>query len=266
MTISPFGSPRVRLACAVALAAALAGPGSARPSAQAAAKAAARAEARRRLHRQDQGGHRRPADPDRAGRSPAGVRQGADAAEVPRLHPRRAGQADVPQGHRPLHGGARQGVRPRDDDEDRRERRRARHGRGGGRRRGDDQEPRQVSPDHRAAHRSAQADRRAGEAAHRDRQADLLRDGQHPLARDRQPRDADGAGLPAGGRRVAVHPDDPQQRRSSCSRRRAKSTAARSRSTTSAPRQRGSRRRRWSTGASTCSTTTTATASASACG
>ena len=40
MTISPFGSPRVRLACAVALAAALAGPGSARPSAQGAAKAA----------------------------------------------------------------------------------------------------------------------------------------------------------------------------------------------------------------------------------
>ena len=40
MTISPFGSPRVRLACAVALAAALAGPGSARPSAQATAKAA----------------------------------------------------------------------------------------------------------------------------------------------------------------------------------------------------------------------------------
>ena len=39
MTISPFGSPRVRLACAVALAATLAGPGSARPSAQAAGKA-----------------------------------------------------------------------------------------------------------------------------------------------------------------------------------------------------------------------------------
>ena len=39
MTSSPFGSPRVRLACAFALAAALAGLGSARPSAQAAGKA-----------------------------------------------------------------------------------------------------------------------------------------------------------------------------------------------------------------------------------
>src|SRR5690349_3655176 len=40
MSISPFGSPRVRLAGAGALAGALAGPGSARPSAQAAAKPA----------------------------------------------------------------------------------------------------------------------------------------------------------------------------------------------------------------------------------
>ncbi len=79
-----------------------------------------------------------------------------------------------------------------------------------------------------------------------------------------QPRDADGAGVPARGRGVAVHPDDPQQHRSSCSRRRPKWTAARRRSTTSVALQKpASRRRRWSTGASTSSTTTTATASAS---
>ena len=38
------------------------------------------------------------------------------------------------------------------------------------------------------------------EAADRHRQADLLRDRQHPHAGDRQPRDADRAGVPAGGR------------------------------------------------------------------
>ena len=54
---------------------------------------------------------------------------GAVAAEVPRLHPGRARQADLPQGHRPLPRGARQGVAARDDVQDRQERRGARHGR-----------------------------------------------------------------------------------------------------------------------------------------
>ncbi len=43
--------------------------------------------------------------------------------------PGEPGKHDLPQGHRPLPRGARQGVRPRDDVQDRRERRRARHGR-----------------------------------------------------------------------------------------------------------------------------------------
>ena len=49
-----------------------------------------------------------------------------------------------------------------------------------------------------------------------DGQADLLGHRQHPLGRDRQPRDADGAGLSAGGRRDAVHPAHPQQRHHRC--------------------------------------------------
>ena len=49
------------------------------------------------------------------------------------------------------------------------------------------------------------------EAADRDRQADLLRDRQHPHAGARQPRDADRAGVPSRGRGIGVHPDDPQQ-------------------------------------------------------
>ena len=50
------------------------------------------------------------------------------------------------------------------------------------------------------------------QAAHRRRQADLLGDRQPALGRDRQRRDADGAGLPAGRRGDAVHPEHPQQR------------------------------------------------------
>ena len=47
--------------------------------------------------------------------------------------------------------------------------------------------------------RSAQSERSGSQAIDRDRQADLLRDRQHPLARTGQPRDADRAGVPAGG-------------------------------------------------------------------
>ena len=49
----------------------------------------------------------------RAGRSPAGVGHGADAAQVPRPHRRHARRADLREGHPALLRGARQGVGPR---------------------------------------------------------------------------------------------------------------------------------------------------------
>ncbi len=74
---------------------------------------------------------------------------------------------------------------------------------------------RSIQADHEAADRPAHADRGAGAAADPDREADLRGDRQHPFVRGRQPGDADRAGVPPGGRGVAVHPADPQQRRSS---------------------------------------------------
>ena len=70
--------------------------------------------------------------------------------------------------------------------------------------------------------------------ADRDRQADLLRDRQHPHAGDRQPRDADRAGVPPRGRGDRRSSRRSATTRSSCSRRRPKWTAARRRWTTSA--------------------------------
>ena len=61
--------------------------------------------------------------------------------------------------------------------------------------------------------------RRAGARTDQNRQAALLGQQRHPLAGDRRPRDADRTGLPPDRGRDAVHPDDPQQRRSPSSRR-----------------------------------------------
>ena len=120
---------------------------------------------------------------------------GAVAAEVPRPHPGHARRADVLQGHLPLLRRARQGLGPRQGVPHRQDRRRPRHDHRGDRRRGHDQ----VSSTRYKGitaqlDRPAQADRGGGAAAHRDGQADLLRHRRHPLARDGQPRDADGAG------------------------------------------------------------------------
>ena len=57
-----------------------------------AAPAAAETEDRRGVHRQDQGIPAGSAHHDRAGRSPARVRHGADAAQVPRPHRRQPGE------------------------------------------------------------------------------------------------------------------------------------------------------------------------------
>ena len=101
--------------------------------------------------------------------------------------------------------------RARDLLVDRQDGRGPRHARLRRRRRGHDPRPRQVQEDHGRPHGPAQDVRRRGQAAHRHRQADLLGHRQHPLRRDRQRRDADGARLPPRDRGVAVHPDDPQQ-------------------------------------------------------
>ena len=63
------------------------------------------------------------------------------------------------------------------------------------------------------AHRSAQDDRGPGAASCiQHGEADLLAHQRHALARERRPRDAAGARLPAGRAGDAVHPADPRER------------------------------------------------------
>ena len=95
------------LACAITLAAA-----GTRLDAQS-RQAASRQKLDAEYTAQDQGVPAGPAHHDRAGRSPAGVRHGAVAAQVPRPHRRHARRADLREGHPSLLRGARQGVRPR---------------------------------------------------------------------------------------------------------------------------------------------------------
>ncbi len=96
--------------------------------------------------------------------------------------------------------------------EDRHHRGRPRHRRARHRRRADHQGSRQVQGHAGQARRSAQDHRGAGARADPHRQADLLDQQRHPLARNRRTRDADRAGLPPDHRRDAIHPADPQQR------------------------------------------------------
>ena len=106
---------------------------------------------------------------DRAGRSPAGVRHGAVAAQVPRPRRRHAGRADVREGHLPLLRGAREGgADARQVLEDRHDRGRPRHrrcSRSPTKRRSSTLDKYQRHA--RRAHRSAQDDRSAGAAAAR---------------------------------------------------------------------------------------------------
>ena len=262
MPQSSFVSTRFRLACALTLATALAGPGSARPSAQ-----AQRRPARRRST---------PTTPRRSRRRPP-IRASSPSWSTTCRRPTRcrrrsssSATSPASPGKLTYHKDIVRYLEALDKASDRVTMLKI-----GKTEEGRDmvalaiadeatiKQPRQVQADHRAADRSAQDDRRAGAAADRHRQADLLRHQQHALAGDRQPRDADGARLPARGRRDAVHSDHPQQRHHR------DHAGDRSRRPREAGRQlpragrRASRRRRWSTGASTCSTTTTATAWAS---
>ncbi len=91
------------------------------------------------------------------------------------------------------------------------QRRGARNARGRDRGRGHDRHRRPLPGDHAAALRPAPAERRRGAGLDRGREADLLADRGHPLAGDRQPRDADGARLSARRRRHADDPRDPRQ-------------------------------------------------------
>ena len=74
------------------------------------------------------------------------------------------------------------------------------------------QEPRAQSAEHEQARRPARAHRRAGAAADRDDQAALSPQRRTPQRRDQSARGGDGARLPAGGERRAVHPADSRQR------------------------------------------------------
>ena len=145
---------------------------------------------------------------------PLPVDQGAVAAEVPRLHSRRERQADLSR--RTSSATSRRSTRRPTRVKlmvDRQDRRRPRHGRASRsptkRRSGKLDKYKQITAQLTDPRKLTDAQ---AKTAHRDRQADLLRQRQHPLAGDRQPRDADGAGLPARDRGDAVHPDDPQQR------------------------------------------------------
>ena len=97
---------------------------------------------------------------------------------------------------------------------------RPRPGRPRHRRRSHHQGPRQVQGHARQARRSAQdSPTTQAQRADQDRQAHLLGQQRHPLARDRRSRNAHRAGLPPDRRRDAVHPDHPQQRPSPSSPR-----------------------------------------------
>ena len=188
-------------------------------------------EDRRRLHREDQGARPGSADLDRARRSSPGLRHRPHSAQVPQPRGRHTRRVDVREGHLPVLRGARQGVRSHHHVAHREDRGGARHGAACRRRRGDDQADRQVQGNDRLAHRSAKDDGSAGAAAPEDGQADLLDHQRHAFDRERRPRDAHRAAVPAGGRRDAVHSADPQQRDHAHHAGRSRSTAARSRST-----------------------------------
>ena len=118
---------------------ALLAPRPRRPASQAQKSAAKRAPQKidEEYTRTDQAEPAGSADHHRARRSPAGVRHRAVAAQVPRPRRRRAGRADLREGHLPLLRGARQGgADAREVLEDRHHRRRPRHRPARDRRRG----------------------------------------------------------------------------------------------------------------------------------
>ena len=86
---------------------------------------------------------------------------------------------------------------------------------GRGRRRDESRESGEIQRYHREAGRPAATNDEEAKRAGRRRQGDLLGLRFDPFARNRQPGDADGAGLSPGGRGDAFHPTDPQERRSS---------------------------------------------------
>ena len=176
------------------------------------ARPGARARQRRGVHEEDPRVHDRPDVPHRARRPPAGIGHRAEPGEGrtvtsparPTGSPTRRTSTVLPRTREGL--AARQGVLDGHD------RGGPRADPGGDLRRGEPQEPRAAEGDHGAARRPAQDDGRRGGVADRRGQGVLLGDRGHALAGDRLARDADGAGLPAGGGGDAVHPGDPPQR------------------------------------------------------
>ena len=140
-----------------------------------------------------------------------------DRAEPERGARRRrrgAGDPAVRGGRAPLLPDAGRGEPAGAGDLDRDERGGARADRGGGQLR---DEPRAAEGERRAARATGrpaapQARRRAGRGPDHRERAGLLHHGHHPLPGDRRAHRADGARLPAGGRREPVHPAHPRQR------------------------------------------------------
>ena len=200
-----------------------------------------------------------------AGGSPA--QSGRHAVAEGRARPphRRAEEADLLRGHPEVLPRARRRVAAREGAHDRQEQRRPRPGRRVRRRRRIDQEPGDVSRLSRRSSpiRATITDAQA-EGDHRQGQADLPPLGRPAQRRGRAVRDADGAGLPPRGRRLAARQRRSATTSSSRSRRWPIPTAAIATSTgttsTASTRPKGARpARACRTGASTSSTTTTAT-------
>ena len=216
MTISPFGSPRVRLACAVALAATLAGPGSARPSAQAAGKAAPAQKL----------------DADYTAKIKAAT---ADPRILTELVDHMPASDKVPSplkflgyipgepGKLTYHKDIVRYLEALDKASDRVTMMKI----------GESDEGRDMVAvvvadeatiknldKYRQITAQLTDPRKLTDAQAKQLIATgkpiYYAHGQHPLAGSRQPRDADGTRLPPGSRGVTVHPDDSQQRRSSC--------------------------------------------------
>ena len=176
------------------------------------AQARSRSAHRRRRHGEDPQVHDGAGVQLAAHGLPAGLHDRAEPERGPRRRRRGAGDPAVHGGRAPLLPDAGGGEPAGAGDLDRHERGGARADRGGGQLGG---EPRASEGERRAARAAGrpaapEAGRRARrEPDHRER-AGLLHHGHHPLPRDRRAHRADGARLPAGGRREPVHPRHPR--------------------------------------------------------
>jgi len=149
---------------------------------------------------------------DATGRLPAGLRHGPLTAESARLHIRHARQADLLRRHSAILRNARRRQRPGGRLRHRQEPPGQQDGRCGRRRRRADRRHRPLPRLHEGACRPAYL-RRSPQSRNRQAgQTVLPALGGPPLARDGQPRNVDGTGLPPRGQRHGDDQADPRQR------------------------------------------------------